>query len=168
MFFKNIIVQLTLLSIKPSANQMTTKQTHNSLAPVYVTYSISTSTQKHIYGAAAYCLNVLKMTALLLGVERLLVEQPEERHVQRGVMSDFTAEHHTLSHCHLHPDGAQLHLHGLWNMNIIHSSAAMSETLNTVTMWKTNELLNYSKIQNCPFVILTRKRENVSNIKFIL
>ncbi len=82
-------------------------------------------------------------------------------------MSDFTAEHHTLSHCHLHPDGAQLHLHGLWNMNIIHSSAAMSETLNTVTMWKTNELLNYSKIQNCP-LSFDGEKGKCSNIKFIL
>ncbi len=152
---------------------MTTKQTHSSLPTVYVTNSIRTSTQKHICGEAAYCLNVLKVTALLLGVERLVVEQPEEGHVQRGVMSDFTAEHHTLSHCHLHPDGAQLHPHGLWNMNIIQSSAhmisaAVSETLDTVTILKTNELLNYSKIHNCQFVILREKGKMVSNIKFIL
>lgn len=93
------------------------------LDTVYVAYSMSSSTQKHMCGEAAYCLNVLKVTALLLGVEWLVVEQPEEGHVQRGVMSDFTTEHHTLSHRHLHPDGGQLHPHGLWNINIIPSSA---------------------------------------------
>lgn len=74
----------------------------------------------------SYCLDVFKVAAVLLEVDRPLVEEPLEGHVQRGVVRGLAAQHHALAHGHLHSGWAQLHAHGLWK----HKAAALSPQAN--------------------------------------
>lgn len=100
------------------------RHTLSSLSPwMSSTTPAEGQTDTAVVKKVSYCLNVLEVTALMLSVERLVIEQPEEGHLQGGVMGDLTAEHYTLSHRNLHPDGAQLHPHGLCNKNGHVSSA---------------------------------------------
>lgn len=66
------------------------------------------------------------MAAVLLEVDGSLVEEPLEGHVQRGVVRGPAAQHHALSHRHLHFAGAELHTHGVCK----HKAAALSPQAN--------------------------------------
>lgn len=66
------------------------------------------------------------MAAILLKVDRSLVEEPLESHVQRGVVRRLAAQHHALPHGHFHSAGAKVHTHGLWK----HKAAALSPQAN--------------------------------------
>lgn len=62
------------------------------------------------------------MAAVVLKVDRFLVEEPQESHIQRRVMRGLAAQHHALPHRHLHSAWTQRHTHGLWK----HKAAALS------------------------------------------
>lgn len=76
--------------------------------------------------SCSYCLDVFKVSAILLEVDWSLVEEPLESHIQRCVVCCLAAQHHALPHSHLHSARAKIHTHGLWK----HKAAALSPQAN--------------------------------------
>lgn len=85
----------------------------------------------------SHCLNVFKVASILLKCDGSLVEEPLECHIQGCVMRGLTAQHHALSHGHLHPVRAELHTHGICK----HNAAALSPQANPdLLRWCSNWL----------------------------
>lgn len=76
--------------------------------------------------SGSYCLDVLKVAAVSLEADWLLVEEPLKSHVQRCVMCRPAAQHHALPHGDLHSARTELHTHGLCK----HKAAALSPQAN--------------------------------------
>lgn len=74
----------------------------------------------------SYCLDVLKVAAILLKVDRVLVEEPLKSHIQWRVVCCFAAQYDALPYGHLHSARAQHHTHGLWKQK----TAALSPQAN--------------------------------------